>query len=238
MFSISLKYLYMAIELTTASLSAQIGINNALRTTFASGIPSLDGFVPNGGIYCFCDALEGSAVPDGASATYTKTYNLSADIPWGYILFAANSGAPVDNVATSNLAIRSTYFGTLTASYDSGAAQGPEITSVLDQARRVSLFVNHDYTDAKTLYNVADANRDKNEDGSSRSNTFLKTYTQLGNTLVGYYGGQSNVGYVQRQASSVLKSAWLDGQNLVMSFKKYASTSGVTFNDEKFCVFW
>lgn len=228
----------MAIELTTASLSAQIGINNALRVTFASGIPALDGFVPNGNIYCFCDALEGNAVPDGASATYTKTYNLSANIPWGYILFASNSGASQDNVATSNLAIRSTYFGELTASFNTGGSS-PSPISVLDNFSKIGLYVNHDYTDAKLLYNAQDtSNRDRNEDNSIRPNSFLKTYTQLGNTLIGYYSGLGNIGYVQRQASSVLKSMWLDGQNLVMSFKKYASTSSVTFNNDKFCVFW
>ena len=227
----------MAIELTTASLSAQIGINNALRQTFASGIPLLDGFQPNGNIYCFCDALEGSSVPDGASDTYTKTYNLSADIPWGYVIITANSGQPNDNITTSSLAIRSTYFGELTASFTNGGAS-PLTTNVLDQFMKIAFYVNHNYTDAKTLYSVTDSNRDRNEDGSSRPNTFLKTYTQLGNTLVGYYGGISNVGVIQRQASSVLKSAWLDGQNLVMSFKKFASTSGATFNNDKFCVFW
>ena len=228
----------MAIELTTASLSAQIGINNALRTTLATGIPQLDGFVPNGNIYCFCDALEGSAVPDSASATYTKTYNLSANIPWGYILFASNTGLTQDNLTMSNLAIRSTYFGELTASYTTGGSS-PTPISVLDVYGGIGIYVNHDYTDAKLLYNALDAsNRDRNEDNSIRPNSFIKTYTQLGNTLIGYYSGIGNTGYVQRQASSVLKSAWLDGQNLVMDFKKYASTSSVNFNNDKFCVFW
>lgn len=227
----------MAIELTTAPLSAQIGINNSLRVTFASGIPELDGFVPNGNIYCFCDALEGNAVPDGASATYTKTYNLSANIPWGYVLFASNTGQPNDNVVTSNLAIRSTYFGELTASYSTGSGS-PGTINVLDLFSRLALYVTSDYTNARTIQSVTDVNRDKNEDGSTRPTSFLKTYTQLGNTLIGYYSGLGNIGYVQRQASSVLKSAYLSGTNLVMDFKKYASTSSVTFNHDQFCVFW
>jgi hypothetical protein len=101
------------------------------------------------------------------------------------------------------------------------------------------LYVTQDYTTARRTYASSTFDRDKREDGSTFPLTsFLKTYTELGNTLIGYYSGLGNFGIVQLQANSALKSAWIDGTNLVMSFKKFASTTGATFNDEKFCVFW
>lgn len=227
----------MAIELTTAPLSTQIGINNSLRQTFASGIPLLDGYVPNGHIYCFCNALEGNSVPDGASDTYTKTYNLSAEIPWGYFLSISNSGIWGTNSVMSDLSIRSTYFGSLTATYETDVG-APTIYSIVD-GYNIGLYVTQDYTVSRRLFSSITSDRDKREDGTSfPTGTFLKTYTELGNTLIGYYGGLQNIANIQKNAKSVLKSMWLDGQNLVMSFKKFASTSGATFNEDKFCVFW
>jgi hypothetical protein len=229
----------MAIELTTAPLSAQIGINNTLRQTFASGVPLLDGFTPNGHIYCFCNALEGSTVPDGESETYTKTYNLSAEIPFGYVIFIANSGSWAINNVISNLELRSTVFGKLTGINDNGA--GTLITASVFDTFTTGLYVTQDYTQTRRLINSSSSatGRDRREDGTNFPNTtFLKTYTELGNTILGYYSGISNIGIIQKDAKSALKSAWLSNGSLVMSFKKFAATSGATFNNEQFCVFW
>jgi hypothetical protein len=103
--------------------------------------------------------------------------------------------------------------------------------------------VTKDYTTALRLdSSTGSPPLEKLENGNTRVNfaghTFFRSYSDLQNTLVGYYGLFNNQCAIKNDAGVVLKSAYLSGNNLVILFKKFAATSGKDLSEVRFAVIW
>lgn len=224
----------MPLELTTMSLSSQVSVNNTLRRTFTSNIPILDGFIPNGQRFSFNEALEGPAVPNASSAVYTKSYVITTPgVPAAYLLFCSNSTITTKTTITQDLELRSTYFGDLTSTQLAQDGNSPNNVDIFDNTS-IAIYTTTSHTSARRLYIAQDNGRDINLSGVAYpSITFLKTYTQLGNSLFGYYGGLGNHGIVQRLAKSGLQATWVNPNYInattkVVSGTRFTSVSSIS----------
>ena len=219
----------MPIELTTAPLSSINGINSSLSRSITFGLPQAENFTPAGVAIRWDQALEGASVPnEGFGTTYTKTYNLSATIPSAYVVMRGGSEGMVNqentNIYLRNLLLRTTLMAPLSFTPDT---------------MNVGMFVTQDYTQAiNFLIGGNFATRDELGRTWSSNQTIFKTYAQLFGTLFGYYVAPGSFGVMQPNAKSMLKSAYISGTNLVMDFQKATTTSGISFNNEQFCVLW
>lgn len=235
----------MAIELTTATTAQLSGINSFLRKSIFP-MRGLD-LNSNAKVFDATAALEGGSVPDGSTDDYTKTYDLGVELENAMFIFLSNTGNDLTSSPTRNMLIEMplTFYNvtpTLSAGFPGSSSYNVQtlISAVL------GAYVTKDYTQATRLDTFSSGAAEKLEDGNFRTSfpaaTWLKTYSQLQNTLIGYYGFTSNSSLFKTGAGgsgdikSVLKSAYLSGNNLILLFKKYASTTGADFSGTRFGV--
>ena len=190
------------------------------------------------------NALEGTAIPDGASATYTKTIPLPFTAPtavFGCLLASSYTPGTVSaGLKDPAYAYGITSSGSQTAY--TGAGIGPYNTEVR--------FVAYpDYLEsfrAQTYIN-AGGYAEVNESGVYLPGGFEgPTYTNLNGTMIGIYNGpfstgrgigfsSLSAGYAQEH--TVVKAIYISGNNLVLDLKKRAATSGDTWTKLQFRVY-
>jgi hypothetical protein len=176
------------------------------------------------------NATEGTSIPDGASATYIKTIPLGfATVPTKVLaVFSANSTAPMNNNGAEPY-----LYGVSATGRESFSPSS--ISAAIDS--RLRMLVTSDYTQAKRaqiMYPGSPAEVDEN--GNAFPTINILGYTDFP-TLFGVYNNGSNLGmgYTNSnpnntQSHSVIKSAYLSGNNLVIMFKKRAATTGEFFS--------
>lgn len=171
------------------------------------------------------NALEGTSIPDGASDSYTKTIPL-----------------PFVNPDLVYCVIQSRNFfnqGFVPITFGFTTQGAGFITTGSTSNSDLRFIVTNNYTEVR----IAGINR---LDGISSTTKFIDdsgvtipggidfpTYSQQNNNLVGIYsgpGGTSGIlGYTSSsgafQSHSVLKSAYINGNNLVLLFKKRILTT-------------
>jgi hypothetical protein len=233
----------MSIELTTASKSTRLGVLSALNSGIL-GVPSLDGYprMDQAEVVWADEATEGVSIPDGASDTFTKTYNLTRSYPNGaYVLpfrFSGTSFACTSILPFPKIAQAASLFPYLSANISSDF-RGMDLYVKQAMASDFScalIFVTDDYTQAIKLHgNKRQPNfpTPLDENGNQITDIgFGKNYSQLNNFLVGYYagpfGGGNDDSYfltVGTAVRFVLRSAYLDGTSIKFLFKKTVSSS-------------
>jgi hypothetical protein len=175
------------------------------------------------------NATEGTSIPDGASATYIKTIPLGfATVPTKVLaVFSANSVAQMNNSSAQPY---------LYGVSSTGRDFSPSSTSAaIDSALR--MLVTSDYTQAKRAQMVYPGSPSEvDENGNTFPTINILGYTNFP-TLFGVYNNGTNygMGYTnsnpnKTQSHSVIKSAYLSGNNLVIMFKKRAATTGEFFS--------
>jgi hypothetical protein len=234
----------MAIELSTATNAQLSGINTYLRKSVFP-IQGLPGSQNNTIVFDANSAAEGGSVPDGSTDDYTKTYNLGVELTNAVMIWYSNTGNDYSYNPFRNflLDINAQFLTTtpvLSSQFSDTIANFNVLTNIQNT---LGIYITQDYTTAMRLDTFSSSGAEKLESGSIRStpNTsaamFGKTYSQLQNTLVGYYGFTSNSSLFRGGAydiKSVLKSAYLNGNNLVLLFKKYASTTSANLDGIRF----
>jgi hypothetical protein len=242
----------MSLELTTADKSTRAGILSALNQQFI-GLPSLDGtqgyYTSKVEVVWTDEAVEGISVPDGSSDTFVKTYPLSRSYSNGaYIVVPPiNSELGVAGLNSPKLV------QALTTVQDQVSADGSwrngttnfiqYIGSIMGlgnfSSNSTLMYVTQDYTQARKLsiypgfsfFGPFDSN---GQDIFTQVGPgFGKTYTELNNTLYGYYNGPfSKASYFTALPDGegdftafVLESAYIDGNNLKFCFKKAQSST-------------
>lgn len=178
------------------------------------------------------NAIEGTSIPNGASDSYIKTIPLGFTTPATKALavISVNSVSPGSSSTINNSAY--TYGvssqGTTSLSVNS-------INKALDTSFR--MLVTSDYTEtlrAQLFLNETSIYEEDENAVRIPTNNIL-SYTDHP-TLFGVYSSNKvGIGYtssnqVLPQTHSVIKSAYLSGNNLVIMFKKRAATSGETFS--------
>ena len=176
------------------------------------------------------NATEGTSIPDGASATYIKTIPLGfATVPTKVLaVFSVNSIAPMNNT------LAPPYLYGVTSDGRTGYSPS-STTAALDSTLR--MLVTSDYTQAKRAQVVYPGSPPEvDENGNSFPAINILGYTDFP-TLFGVYNNGTNrgMGYTNSdpsntQSHSVIKSAYLSGNNLVIMFKKRAATTGEFFS--------
>jgi hypothetical protein len=236
----------MSIELTTASKSTRLGVLSALNAGIW-GIPLFDGFsYQNKAEVIYSDeATEGTSIPDGASDTFTKTYNLTRSYPTGAVVQALNNegGMALNLLANPKLARVITEFPHLSCTSDYiaqysnvsffGYLAGSDALGVA-----LLIYVNNDYTQAVKLFaNSSTTSYGPLDDSGNllynyQGSAYGKNYTQLNNILAGYYSGPFSKAsfFIAKDGSNnvapfILQSAYLDGSSLKFLFKKAGATS-------------
>jgi hypothetical protein len=192
------------------------------------------------------NALEGTAIPDGASATYTKTIPLPFTAPTAVFgcLLASSVSAGISGCGLTDppFSFGISSGGSQTAN---GLGQGPA-----NKELRFVAFT--DYTKsfrAQTYINngAGSGFAEVNESGSVMPGGFEgPTYTDLNGTMIGLYNGPFSsgrgIGLSSASASisqehTVVKAFYISGNNLVLDLKKRAATSGQTWTKLQFRVY-
>jgi hypothetical protein len=177
-------------------------------------------------------ATEGTSIPDGVSDSYQKT------IPLGFATAPTRVLAVFINGNSFDLQ------GSGLDPYTYGVtsnAMNTNIPSVqiFDSEGAPRMLVTSDYTQtfrAQQYKNPFTGFRELDESGATIPNGFPKLTYSLSPTLFGVYSvGNRGFGYssssaIASQPHSVIKSAYLSGNNLVLLFKKFAATSGETWS--------
>ena len=191
-------------------------------------------------------ALEGTSIPDGASATYTKTIPLPFTAPtavFGCLL--ASSSTP----SGLGAGLKDPAFGYGISSSGSqtsytGPGSGPYNTEI-----RFVAFPNYLKSfRAQTYINaLGGAFSEVNESNVPLPGGFEgPTYTELNGTMIGIYNGAFSagrgIGFSSASASvaqehTVVKAIYINGNNLVLDLKKRAATSGQTWTKLQFRVY-
>jgi hypothetical protein len=176
------------------------------------------------------NATEGTSIPDGASATYIKTIPLGfATVPTKVLaVFSVNSIAQMNNVSNQP------YLYGVTSEGRTGYSPS-STTAAIDSPLR--MLVTSDYTQAKRAQLMSPGSPpEADENGNSFPTINILGYTDFP-TLFGVYNNGTNrgMGYTNSdpnntQSHSVIKSAYLSGNNLVIMFKKRAATTGEFFS--------
>jgi hypothetical protein len=233
----------MGIELTTASKSTRLGVLSALNSGIY-GIPILDGTTPDGIVVYLDEATEGTSVPDGASDTFTKTYNLNRTVNSAFILFPPSGSSyllavPAGIEAKININALSFPSLTAVASYSPNLNSGRTLRSDEYAAPQFAgnlIYTTTNYLESKRYFGSGPFERNPYTDAAFTTGVPNATYSQIGNFLVGYYlapfgGTQSFAEVAEGGASGThrkvsLIAAYFSGTNLVLDFKKNeASTS-------------
>lgn len=177
-------------------------------------------------------ATEGTSIPDGVSDSYQKT------IPLGF------ATAPTRVLAVFIIGDTFDLSGSGFDPYTYGITSNAMNTSVpnaqlFNSEATPRMIVTSDYTQtfrAQQYKNPLTGFRELNESGVNIPNGFPKLTYSLSPTLFGVYSfnnrgfGYSSSSNVLSQPHSVIKSAYLSGNNLVLLFKKFAATSGETWS--------
>ena len=193
------------------------------------------------------NALEGTSIPDGASATYTKTIPLPFTAPttvFGCLL--ASSCTP----ATLGGGLKDPSFGfgissSGSQSTSTGLGVGPYNTEV-----RFVAYPNYlESFRAQTYINGGGGSpyNEVNESNVALPGGFEgPSYTDLNGTMIGVYNGPFSTGRgigftsasaLVAQEHTVVKAIYISGNNLVLELKKRAATSGQTWTKLQFRVY-
>ena len=247
---------YLNGNANTSGTSGGPGAPGASGTSGTSGAPGTSGTSGTSGpfqaflaqreandIIDIVNALEGTAIPDGASATYTKTIPLPFTAPtavFGCLLASSYTPGTVSGGFKDNAyAYGITSSGSQT-SY-TGAGIGPYNTEVRFVAYPDYLksFRAQTYINSGSFVEV-------NESGVNLPGGFEgPTYTNLNGTMIGIYSGVFSVGRgigfsslsAYAQEHTVVKAFYISGNNLVLDLKKRAATSGETWTKLQFRVY-
>lgn len=197
---------------------------------------------PTKGTIDIVNAVEGTSIPDGSTATYTKTVPLPFTAPtavFGCFLYDSIKTSALNN---SHLAFSHNY-GITNSGLDGGSYS--LIPGNADSPVRFVAFQDYtqtfraqDYTTVGSSFSEVDETNTPLVSGSQ----VLKspTYTQLNNNMFGLYNGPFSIGTgrgigisssntSQPQEHSVVKAIYISGNNLVFNFKKIIATSGETW---------
>ena len=179
------------------------------------------------------DALEGTSIPDSPSASYIKTISLGFNtIPTKVLAIISTGSLPSLNYYNGEPYT----YGVSSNGIDTGNIPQSNPTLFDSKAR---LLVTTDYTQTKRTQQYSMAGGEINETGNGFPDYNILSYTQFP-TLFGVYAfANVGVGYtssssVTTQTHSVIKSAYLSGNNLVIMFKKMTPTSNETFSNGVF----
>jgi hypothetical protein len=170
------------------------------------------------------NALEGTSIPDGASDSYTKTIPLPFVNP-DLVYCAVQNGS-----FNTSYAFNPITFGFTTSSSINFSATGTSSSNL-------RFIVTNNYTEAR----IAGTNllggtiRYIDDSGVTiPAGIDFPTYSQQNNNLIGVYLGPGGLlgtlGYtssslINNQSHSVLKSAYINGNNLILLFKKRVVTT-------------
>ena len=179
------------------------------------------------------NAIEGTSIPDGASASYIKT------IPLGFTTRATKVLAviSINSInAGSSITINNPAYTYGVSSQGTSSFFNALVNKKLDSPFR--MLVTLEYTEAvraTQLLNESSAFFEEDENATRIPSNNILSYTTHP-TLFGVYSTDKvGIGYTSSSATtaqthSVIKSAYLLGDDLVIMFKKRAATSGETFS--------
>ena len=178
------------------------------------------------------NAIEGTSIPDGASDLYIKTIPLGFTTPATKALAVISVNSINPNGGSSITSPAYTY-----GVSSQGISNLPvsDVNKALDSSLRMLVTLN--YTEAVRAQQLLNGGSFCEEDENAiciPTNNILSYTTHP--TLFGVYSSNKiGIGYTSSsvflaQTHSVIKSAYLSGNNLVIMFKKRAATSGETFS--------
>lgn len=205
---------------------------------------------PAKGTIDIINALEGTSIPDGSTATYTKTVPLPFTAPTAVFgCVQANS---------TSIAFNTQPFFSAPFNYGIIASDNPPYypASVVPGANgsspvRFVAFQNYTQSFRAQSYPYVGTFTEVDENGSPIiGGTFTlidgPTYTELNGTMIGVYNGPFSSGRgfgmsssdsLNSQEHSVIKAIYISGNNLVFNFKKRIATTGETWTRFKFTVY-
>lgn len=178
------------------------------------------------------NAIEGTSIPDGASASYIKTIPLGFTTPATKVLAVISVNSINPNGGPTITSPAYTYG---VSSEGTSSLPVNIVNKALDSSLRMLVTLN--YTEAVRAQQLLNEGSFYEEDENAiriPTNNILSYTTHP--TLFGVYSSNKiGIGYtsssaITAQTHSVIKSAYLSGNNLVIMFKKRAATSGETFS--------
>ena len=190
------------------------------------------------------DALEGVSIPDGASATYTKTIPLPFTAPT--TVFGCLLGDSCTPGGLSEGFTDSPFSFGITSGGSQRSATGPG-TGPYNKELRFVAFT--DYTKsfrAQTYLNLSSYNEVDENNVSLPGGFEGATYTDLNGTMIGVYNGPFStgrgIGFTDASAfvaqeHTVVKAIYISGNNLVLNLKKKSATSGQNWTKLQFRVY-
>jgi hypothetical protein len=201
---------------------------------------------PTTAVVNIVNALEGTSIPNGSTDNYTKT------IPLGFspsialcvgLVSSFQGNLNVANPMTFGVASAiQTTVNTVPSLSDATGLIGKVETGV-------RILVTNNYLQAKRAQSIPTPIQSFGE--MDETDTLLPvghllSYTQMNNNLIGFYNGPftpagafgySSSNIIEMQGHSILKSAYINGSNLVLLLKKRAATTGETWTRLEFRVY-
>jgi hypothetical protein len=180
----------MAIELTTANKTTRANLLAALNKDI-TGIPAIDG-IPVDGIVVYLDeALEGDNLPALSGEEFTKTYELGRVVNSAYAVMQPNQTwsliTQTPSIFASKFYVASLSFPTLSSESFNGNNVETNM-SYLNAQLPSMLYISSNYLQTKRLCGTGQFEKDPYTDQKPTEKIF-QTYSEIGNFLVGYYGG-------------------------------------------------